>query len=929
MVRATAVVRARRAAAIVLVLLLLILAMPAGAVAPRPGVPHTGGGPSARVDVRRQGIPVAPSGRAIRARTQLARKLGTLGVIQSDPTTGTLRFVGRLDGFLTRRSDRTAASIALRYVSRHLDAFGLRRGDLRTLHLRKRSVDIGGTRHLSWVQRAGGLTVFGQGLRANVTADGRLINVTGGPVAGLRAPSEAVRLGAGAAIATARASAGAAVAPERRDRAELVLFPTGRGARQAWRTTTFVASNEIDLSIVDAVTGEVLYRDNMVDSGVIPTGDGEAWPFYPSTIPPNSGGVETGVSFPVFDGTALSGPNAHVFKDVKDDNVADPGDEIQALAGLDWTGYDPTFLDTANLAQNCSTARACTWDKSVAYSWKENLKHNAVQVYWFLNEFHDHLEAAPIGFNEAAGNFETDDPVLGHVSDGANTAGGGFPDLSHVDNANMFTPPDGESPIMQMYLFKELPRFGLFVPSANGGDDAEVVYHEYTHGLSNRLVIYPGGESGLDNQQAGSMGEAWSDWYALDFLAEGGYKPDPAGDGDVVMGELSFNSMLRSESVDCSVGSANAACLGTPDAGTGGYTYGDFGLVAGFPETHADGEIWLQTLWQLRQDLGGSTTRELVTRAMELSPPSPSFLDMRNAIVQADVVANAGANEAAIWAVFANRGMGYFASSMGGHDLTPVEDFTTPPDCAVDPCGNISGNVTDAGTGLPLQAATVGIAGLNTSGFGAALSATTDVDGDYTIVDVPDHDSYGALLTSATGYEQNLQLDFVVAGDATVDKALIRNWAAIEGGATLVKFSPPDYSAFCGRGGDGAFDNLLSTGWPSDRVGVAFGSNYAGKRRAVVELPQTVDVTSFGVASGGTCGDGPDAGVKRFLIQTRTLNGTKWRLAVDAKAPANGKLKTYLPTGGRYNVRFVRVVMITNHGNPLFLDVLEVTVRGT
>ena len=54
------------------------------------------------------------------------------------------------------------------------------------------------------------------------------------------------------------------------------------------------------------------------------------------------------------------------------------------------------------------------------------------------------------------------------------------------------------------------------------------------------------------------------------------------------------------------------------------------------PETHADGEVWLETLWQLRQTLGAPTTEALVTAAMELSPPGPSFLDMRNAILQAD-----------------------------------------------------------------------------------------------------------------------------------------------------------------------------------------------------------------------------------------------------------------------------------------------------
>ena len=104
---------------------------------------------------------------------------------------------------------------------------------------------------------------------------------------------------------------------------------------------------------------------------------------------------------------------------------------------------------------------------------------------------------------------------------------------------------------------------------------------------------------------------------------------------------------------------------------------------------HSDGEIWLETLWDLRTALdtngttdgGSAVSEELVTRAMELSPPSPSYLDMRNAILQADQVANGGANQADIWQVFADRGMGYFASSIGGNDLNPIEDFELPPVC--------------------------------------------------------------------------------------------------------------------------------------------------------------------------------------------------------------------------------------------------------
>ena len=80
-------------------------------------------------------------------------------------------------------------------------------------------------------------------------------------------------------------------------------------------------------------------------------------------------------------------------------------------------------------------------------------------------------------------------------------------------------------------------------------------------------------------------------------------------------------------------------CTNFNGAGDGGYTYADFGKVAGEPEVHADGEIWHQTLWELRQRLitkygavaGDARAQTYITRGMELSPPFPSMIDMRNA----------------------------------------------------------------------------------------------------------------------------------------------------------------------------------------------------------------------------------------------------------------------------------------------------------
>jgi extracellular elastinolytic metalloproteinase len=472
-----------------------------------------------------------------------------------------------------------------------------------------------------------------------------------------------------------------------------------------------------------------------------------------------------------------------------------------------------------------------------------------------------------------------------------------------------------------MYLFRKtggLPD----VVSANGGNDAEVVYHEYTHGLSNRLVTYPGGGSGLDNQQAGSMGEAWSDWYALDYLNAQRFKPDPPGNGNLIMGQLTFGGDLRSQPVDCPVNAKAKVCPGAGTAGPGGYTYGDFGKIRGRPEVHGDGEIWLETLWDLRNALGSRATEKIVTRGMELSPPSPSYLDMRNAILQADVVANGGVNSRVIWGVFANRGMGYFASTFGGGDVTPIEDFSTPPACG--PCYTISGTVTDKATGGPAPGVRVGISGLD-SGFEGDLSARTNADGEYHIRHVPPH-TYAAVEFGGGGYEPTQIENVEVKKDVTLDNSVYRDWAALSGGAELKSFTPPDYAIFCGVAADGAFDLNLGSGWPSDSPNNG-ESGVTGPRQATVQLPNAVDITEFTVTSGGTCGDGPDAGVTDFKFLTKTAGG-KWKLAVQDTAIPDGQLRAYAPTGNADNVVAIRFVMLQPNGNPNFMDVLEAGVRG-
>ena len=133
-----------------------------------------------------------------------------------------------------------------------------------------------------------------------------------------------------------------------------------------------------------------------------------------------------------------------------------------------------------------------------------------------------------------------------------------------------------------------------------------------------------------------------------------------------------------------------------------------------------------------------------------------------------------------------------------------------------------------------------------------------------------------------------------------------------------MKASPPDYTDF-GCGPSGAFDLSLGTGW---------GSDSPGPRHIVVKLPRAVDVTSFGFDPGNTCGDGPDAATKTFAIYTKKAGGT-WVLAYSGKKLKTGRLNTLIPSAGASNVRFVKLVLLTNRGNPSYMDMSELTVRGS
>lgn len=902
------------------------------------------------------------------ARRPATRAAGT-GVggalLDLDPSTGTPRLLGKLDGYLTKASDKSPRAITLQYVEKHAAALGLRPRDLNYFRFRDDYTDIRGTHHLSWKQKFPGIPVFfGYGLQSAVTKNGRLLMIGGSPIPSAlvtKAAAPRAITSANAAIAASRRAGGESrTAPGAEDAAERVSFFSHGRVFSGWQTITMSADRPA-LTVQDAASGRLLYRR--------PLGQNE----HTEVTPARRTSPATGLAFVGFadeqpqkwnfskrgwlskTARTLEGNNAHAYSDVNDDSRPQKSEEVRPKREHRWN-YRIKPFDVAGM-DYCGNPYPCTWDPNTPYSWRTNRAQNTTQVFFFVNNWHDVLKRGPIGFTEDAGNFQANNPsgegedndrVNTNTLDGANTGTGdlaGLPDGQHLDNANMDTPPDGHKPLMQMYLQHQpgtdYSADGDPFPANNTGDESDTVYHEYTHGLSNRLVISPTGESALGPVQAGAMGEAWSDFYATSYLVRQGIRTDGPtadlwlGNGADGLGQ----ALVRTQPIDCAVDDPTPDCAGGSTGHSGGYTYADYGAVIGQPEVHADGEIWSETLWDLRKALGYNKTMSLVTRAMELSPYDPSMLDERNAVLMADTAVYDGANHDAIWQVFANRGMGFYAGALGGEDAAPGASFDTPPTNGAS--SSITGTVTDSVTHDPVAGVPVTLAFQGADQI-ANPTAVTDSNGDYSLGPVP-VGKYPKLVVNGAGYVPVTTDVNVTNGGAHQNFSVERDWAAASGDASVVDFNGPDYTDFgCGPGG--AIDLSQASGWGSTTGNDAGDlTNVFVPKHITIELPQTVDIDHFGIDPTATCGDGGSASTGDYTIETST-DGTTWTTAATGTFTSadRGKINSVNPSAGSTGVKFVKFTILSNqtpdfatncpdgaYSGCQYTDLTEIEVLGT
>jgi len=521
--------------------------------------------------------------------------------------------VSRSDNGLTAPSSAAASEVVKGYLK-----------DKRTLSVKKENRGKNGAKHVQMEQSIGGLPVYGAYVKASVDGNGRLVSVIDNTVADNSSVKRTSLSSNGALDAVLAHRYGNSARPElhRAPAVTAVMVPTGDDSvEEGFLVETWEQqSNQLWHTVINA-TGEVAFQESRTN-----TDSYFIFPIHPGSTSqtvvsgPGAGNTESPAGW-VTNNTTI-GNNVDAYLDRDNNNAADLNSRpISATKDFifPWaSGSAPTTVGNQNLA--------------------------VANLFYLNNVVHDKLYRH--GFNEAAGNFQTNnfgnggagnDPVNAEAQDGGGT-----------NNANFATPADGSRPRMQMYLWTTA------TPNRDGDLDADVVYHEYGHGLTWRMIGSMGG--GL----AGSIGEGMSDTVAC-YITE-----------QDTVGEWVKNNTL----------------------GIRRYPYTNYPLTyaaANTTSVHANGEIYAGTMWKLRGLwLASGRSMDLlwdyVIDGMNFTPANPEFEEMRDGILAAMPTQ---AEDCVVWDAFASMGIGVNAvgtdSCTINCTINITEDFTKPVACGGTP----------------------------------------------------------------------------------------------------------------------------------------------------------------------------------------------------------------------------------------------------
>ncbi|KAG8743260.1 hypothetical protein FRC10_012304 [Ceratobasidium sp. 414] len=393
--------------------------------------------------------------------------------------------------------------------------------------------------------------------------------------------------------------------------------------------------------------------DHVVLTHVVQVQNDKTGEWYATYVDAASGEVVNIVSF-------VADASYHVVPFVKQDTtegystVTNPGDSVSspngwhtgtATAGNNVVSYKSSTTGTTSQS-SATNNYEYVFNAAAAPATAPNVDAARVNAFYVANSIHD--VTYRYGFDEASFNFQDDNGTKG--GKGNDRVQISVQDSSGTNNANFATPPDGQHGQMRMFTWTYTS------PNRDGALENDIVSHEYTHGISNRLT---GGGTGscLGTTEAGGMGEGWSDAFA-DWSEQ-----ESAADAltDFTLGSYVVNSKAGIRTYPYSTSKT-----------TNPLTYGS---LATRNEVHAIGEVWALIWHEIYAALinkygfsankndptgtaGNIVALHLFIDGLKLQPCSPTFRSARDAIIQADANRYAGANKCTLWVAFAKRGLG-------------------------------------------------------------------------------------------------------------------------------------------------------------------------------------------------------------------------------------------------------------------------------
>lgn len=519
--------------------------------------------------------------------------------------------IDRSDTGLTAPSSAAPAEVVRGYL-KHAD---------RSLAVTSERRSDNGVRHVLMTQSIGGREVYGAYVKASLDAQGRLVNVIDNTV-GHGAVARTSLAAADALSAALAHRFGSAVPALDRDPATTaVIIPLADDSlEEGFLVETWERDRNDLWHTLIGRSGAVVHQEHRTNTDS----------YFVFQVNPNVS-AQGLVSGP---GTPAESPAGWVT------NNTTIGNNVDAYLDRD----NSNSADTNGRPVSATQDFIYTFDGASAPTTVTNQMLAVSNLFYLNNVIHDKLYRH--GFNEAAGNFQTNnfgrggaqnDPVNAEAQDGGGT-----------NNANFSTPADGSRPRMQMYLWNTA------TPNRDGDLDSDVVFHEYGHGLTWRMI------GSMSGGLAGAIGEGMSDTLACYLNAN-----------DTV-GEYVKNNTL---------GIRRYRYEGYP------LTYGD----ATGSSVHADGEIYAATMWKLRSLwlASGRTMDSLwsyVVDGMNYTPSNPEYEEMRDGILAAMPTE---AEDCVVWDAFSQFGIGLNAAGTDSCTfsctISVQESFAKPAVCGGTP----------------------------------------------------------------------------------------------------------------------------------------------------------------------------------------------------------------------------------------------------